>query len=92
VQQLGEVCVINRKAVQRPGLGDLKISKNAFETVATFKVGQIPKEVTILGLDDPLRKSTEPVSVMEHGNSVILLSRLEGDVVIRRKRRRGSAA
>jgi hypothetical protein len=89
VRQLGEVCVIKRKAFQRPGLGDLKIGKNAFETVAKFKVGQIPKEVTVLGLDDPLRKSTERVSVMEHRNSVILLSRLEGDPVIGRKRRKG---
>jgi hypothetical protein len=92
VKQLGEVCVINRKAVQRPGLGDLKIEESAFETVAQFKVGQIPKEVTILGLDDPLHKSTERVSVIEHGNSVILVSRLEGDPAIPRKRRKGLTA
>jgi hypothetical protein len=88
VQELGEIHFANRKVVNRPSLGDLKIRKNALETVAKFKVGQIFKEVKILGLDYLLPRSTERVSLVEHGNSVILVSGLEGDPVIGRKRRK----
>lgn len=87
VPALGRVRLVNRKVSLRPYLSHLNIIKSPYEVVAEVKVGPKIKEITFLGMHGTMPTPAERFQVVEQGDSIIFCA-LEGDPVIRRKRRK----